>query len=216
MRFTAMMLSASTMTAASVGAATHEYVFFEEPPTLGAAVVHEFSPEWWEQMAAEKEHQEYLDSQREVISQLQTESLNLDLQAQFEREQRALNAERVQERLEEASQYLGQTPYILSGSSPSGWDCSGFTMWFFEELGIELPHSANQQSSLGREVTQPRPGDLVFYGNSDVYHHVGVYVGDDVVIHSGYREGYRTELIPTEDPRALASQIKFVRFIETE
>jgi len=216
MRFTAMMLSASTMTSAAVGAATHEYVFFEEPPTLGAAVVHEFSPEWWEQMAADKEYQEYLDEKQEEIQDLQLRSVGLDIQMRIEKEQRAANADMVQARLDEASQYLGKTPYILGGSSPSGWDCSGFTMWFFEELGIELPHSANQQSSLGREVTQPRPGDLVFYGNNDVYHHVGIYVGDDVVIHSGYREGYRTELIPTEDPRALASQIKFVRFIETE
>lgn len=216
MRFTAMMLSASTMAAASVGAATHEYVFFEEPPTLSADVVYEFSPEWWDQMAEDKAHQEYLEEKQEEVQDIQLRSVGLDIQMRVEKEQRAANAELVQARLDEANQYLGQTPYILSGSSPNGWDCSGFTMWFFEELGIELPHSANQQSSLGREVTQPRPGDLVFYGNNNVYHHVGIYVGDDVVIHSGYREGYRTELIPTEDPRALASQIKFIRFIETE
>lgn len=216
MRWTAAMLTASTMTAASVGTVPHEYVFFEEPPTIGQEVIYEFSSEWLEQFAKEKAHQEYLEEKQEEIKDLQLRSVGLDIQMRIEKEQRAANAELVQARLDEANQYLGETPYILGGSSPNGWDCSGFTMWFFEELGIELPHSASQQSSLGREVTQPRPGDLVFYGNNDVYHHVGIYVGDDVVIHSGYREGYRTELIPTEDPRALASQIKFVRFIETE
>lgn len=216
MRLTATMLSASTMTAATVGAATHEYVFFEEPPTMGAAVVYEFSPDWWEQMAAEKTYQEFLDEKELEIAQLQEASFYLDQFMAYERQQRTENATLVQERIDELSQYVGTTPYILAGSSPRGWDCSGLTKWFFEEFDLELPHSANQQSKLGREVTQPRPGDAVFYGNNDVYHHVGVYVGDDVVLHSGYREGYRTEFIPTEDPRALASQIKFVRFIETE
>ena len=76
------------------------------------------------------------------------------------------------------------TPYRAGGSTPAGFDCSGFTRWSFAQAGISLPRDSRSQQSatltIGAEAA--RPGDLVFWG-SPVYH-VGIYVGDGMVIHS--------------------------------
>jgi peptidoglycan DL-endopeptidase CwlO len=75
------------------------------------------------------------------------------------------------------------TPYVYGGSSPSGFDCSGFTSYVYAHFGIELPHSSGAQSVLGRHVARAalRPGDLVFF---DGLGHVGIYVGNGLFIHA--------------------------------
>lgn len=92
-----------------------------------------------------------------------------------------------------AKQYLG-TGYVYGGASPSGFDCSGFTMYVYGQHGYSLPHSATSQwqSGLGTRVysiSELQPGDLVFFNDPSrnagkACSHVGIYVGNGKHIHS--------------------------------
>jgi cell wall-associated NlpC family hydrolase len=81
-----------------------------------------------------------------------------------------------------AMQYLG-TPYVWGGASPAGFDCSGFTMYVWGQLGVGLPHNAAAQFSMGTAVPMSdlQPGDLVFFYGLG---HVGIYVGNGAFIHA--------------------------------
>jgi peptidoglycan DL-endopeptidase CwlO len=78
--------------------------------------------------------------------------------------------------------YLG-TPYVWGGASPSGFDCSGFTMYVYAQVGVSLPHNAAAQYGYGSPVSRGslQPGDLVFF---DGLGHVGIYVGGNTFIHA--------------------------------
>ena len=80
-----------------------------------------------------------------------------------------------------AQQYIG-TPYVYGGASPAGFDCSGFTQYVFGRAGISLPRTAAQQYAAATPVSNPQPGDLVFFG-SPVWH-VGIYAGNGMMIDS--------------------------------
>ncbi|GBE58191.1 putative endopeptidase p60 precursor [bacterium BMS3Abin01] len=84
-----------------------------------------------------------------------------------------------------AMQYLG-TPYVWGGASPSGFDCSGLTMYVYAQMGVYLPHSAAAQRYSGIPVSynQLAPGDLVFFGSP--ISHVGIYIGGGSMIHAPY------------------------------
>ena len=81
-----------------------------------------------------------------------------------------------------AMHYLG-TPYVWGGASPSGFDCSGFVMYVFAQVGVSLPHSSYAQYGMGSPVSRGalQPGDLVFF---DGLGHVGIYVGGGSFIHA--------------------------------
>ena len=81
-----------------------------------------------------------------------------------------------------AMSFLG-TPYVWGGASPSGFDCSGFTMYVYAHFGVSLPHNAAAQFGYGSPVPRGdlQPGDLVFF---DGLGHVGIYVGGGSFIHS--------------------------------
>ena len=82
-----------------------------------------------------------------------------------------------------AMRYLG-VPYRWGGSSPSsGFDCSGFTMYVFAQIGVSLPHYTGSQWGMGSPVSrsQLQPGDLVFFNGLG---HVGIYVGGGSFIHA--------------------------------
>ena len=92
--------------------------------------------------------------------------------------------------LEEAEKYLGY-PYVWGGSSPeTSFDCSGFVCWVVNHSGWNVGRTTAQGLyNLCTPVSNPRPGDLVFfqgtYKTSDTVTHVGIYVGNGWMIHCG-------------------------------
>ena len=82
-----------------------------------------------------------------------------------------------------ARRYLG-TPYLWGGTTPAGFDCSGFTQHVFRQVGVNLPRVSRAQIGVGQRVNRAdlQPGDLVFFGSP--IHHVGIYAGGGQMIHS--------------------------------
>lgn len=106
-----------------------------------------------------------------------------------------------------------KTAYVFSGSTISGWDCSGMVRYTYKRLGITLEHSANKQAHSGKRVSKPRVGDVVVfaYKGSTSFYHSAIYVGNDLIINAN--QMYKTTVIqPLSD--FSKSQIRFVRVIE--
>jgi len=93
--------------------------------------------------------------------------------------------------IDTAQQFLG-VPYVWGGSSPSGFDCSGFVQYVFARCGIDLPRTADVQATAGIPVSKAelQPGDLVFFAGDYVnISHVGIYVGNGKMIHASTTYG---------------------------
>ena len=92
-----------------------------------------------------------------------------------------------------AMQHLG-TRYVYGGASPSGFDCSGFTMYIYNQYGVSLPHTATGQWQSGKgtkiwSVSEMQPGDLIFFcdpsrSNGKACSHAGIYIGNGEFIHA--------------------------------
>jgi cell wall-associated NlpC family hydrolase len=78
---------------------------------------------------------------------------------------------------------LRGVPYVWGGSTPAGFDCSGFTAYVYGELGITLAHSTYAQWDAGTHIRRRdlEPGDLVFF---DGIGHVGIYIGGGLFVHA--------------------------------
>lgn len=74
-----------------------------------------------------------------------------------------------------ASQYIG-TPYLYGGTTTNAFDCSGYTSYVFSQAGKSIPRNSAAQYARATKVSNPQPGDLVFFGSGSVSH-VGIYVG---------------------------------------
>lgn len=82
--------------------------------------------------------------------------------------------------IQTSMRYRG-VPYVFGGTSPDGFDCSGFTRYVFAQSGIYLPRMADEQFEVGRYVSYGRlqPGDLVFFSTyASGASHSGIYIGD--------------------------------------
>jgi len=69
--------------------------------------------------------------------------------------------------------------YVYGGTTTAGFDCSGFTQYAFGKVGISLPRTAEAQRQATTPVSNPQPGDLVFFGSPA--HHVGIYAGNGMM-----------------------------------
>ncbi|MEM7405824.1 MAG: NlpC/P60 family protein [Pseudomonadota bacterium] len=92
--------------------------------------------------------------------------------------------------LSSAKRYLG-TPYLWGGTTPEGFDCSGFVVYNLNRIGVQVPRTAHQQfnHTKTRPVSRENlmPGDLVFFHdrhNRRRIGHVGIYIGNDKFIHA--------------------------------
>ncbi|MBQ4087833.1 MAG: C40 family peptidase [Clostridia bacterium] len=86
-----------------------------------------------------------------------------------------------------AEQFLG-LPYVYGGSTPAGFDCSGFTSYVYKQMGYTLNRVSADQIYNGIPVSKSEllPGDIILFKkkNATRIHHVGIYVGNGMMIHS--------------------------------
>lgn len=151
------------------------------------------------------------------VSMIHKAELKAEAQAKILEQQRLQeNSDRVDFAIKKLKKHVNKTWYVFSGATPSGWDCSGLTMWFYQQLEIELEHRASKQDTSGKQVFLPKPGDLVVFhykGNKDAYH-VGIYVGNENMIHSP-KHGHLTRIENINSFGGSYSNITYRSLIET-
>ena len=87
----------------------------------------------------------------------------------------------------EARKYIG-TPYVWGGTTPKGFDCSGFVQYLYAKEGINVPRTTYEQIKIGKSVLGQalEPGDVLFFGTRSNPHHEALYIGNGQFIESPY------------------------------
>ena len=85
-----------------------------------------------------------------------------------------------------AKKFLG-VPYVWGGTSPTGFDCSGFVQYVYGHMGVDLPRISADQARAGKriDIGSLRPGDLVAWDNSSRNNgadHIAIYIGNGLII----------------------------------
>lgn len=94
--------------------------------------------------------------------------------------------------ISEAQKHLG-TPYVWGGTTPQGFDCSGYVQYVMVKCGISIARTTLQQVNAGSYIPKNslQPGDLVFLQNTyrEGVSHVGIYIGNNQMIHASSSKG---------------------------
>ncbi len=96
--------------------------------------------------------------------------------------------------------YLG-VPYVFGGTTPKGFDCSGFLQYVFMQNGYNIPRLADEQYKLGKsaQTSQLEPGDLVFFSTYEPgASHCGIYVGEGNFMHASSSKGIRVDSLSND------------------
>ena len=103
-----------------------------------------------------------------------------------------------------ASRFAG-VPYVYGGTTPSGFDCSGFIMFVYAQYGVSLPHSVHAQDGIGTHISpeDAQVGDVVVFNDDS---HDGFYAGNGMILHAPY-PGARVRV-----QKLWTSDVHFVRF----
>lgn len=101
----------------------------------------------------------------------------------------------------DAKHYIG-VRYKYGGTTPSGFDCSGFTQFIYRKNGIDIPRTVTDIQDAFSRTKKPRIGDVVVFNNPK---HIGILIGGDKFIHASVTKGimisklteswYRTRII---------------------
>ena len=188
-------------------------VFRSDAPIVG-------SYDWMAQEKAAKDKLREEAERKQAALEAEAAQVQSELEAEIARlEKIASDTKTLNETLVLVKNQVGRTPYVFSGSTPRGWDCSGLVRWTYAHLGVELRHSANTQRDSGTIVTEPKIGDIVSFnyrGWRSAYHS-GIYIGPDQMVHAGGKAGDRTEIISISEwaEDNANSEIIYTRIIET-
>lgn len=121
--------------------------------------------------------------------------------------------------LDTAQSYVG-TPYRFGGSTPEGFDCSGFVRHVFGENGVSLSRTSREQFQQGQAIpiSAVRPGDLIFFGKVKRKHcridHVGLYIGEGRFIHAASARSGQVMVSELKRPRVGARVVLARRILE--
>lgn len=152
----------------------------------------QFSVTYWsakgigyEELRAEnqklKEQKRLEHSQQTVMkSLLASRSIHLAQYAKWVKAQERLRV------AHDALRFVG-TPYVWGGTTPDGFDCSGFTQYVYAQHGVDVPRNSYDQYDMGKQVQQQElePGDLVFFTTyAPGPSHLGIYVGEGKFVHA--------------------------------
>ena len=131
-------------------------------------------------------------------------------------QQQYQNATNITKTVKALKKRVGRTWYVFSGSTPSGWDCSGLVMWAYQQMGVELEHRASLQQKAGILVDEPKIGDIVAftYKNSKSAYHVGIYIGGGEMIHAR-RQGQGTVIESVTAFAGKYSKVTYTRILDT-
>jgi peptidoglycan DL-endopeptidase CwlO len=103
-----------------------------------------------------------------------------------------------EEVVSKARQYLG-VPYKMGGSTPEGFDCSGFLLYVFNQFNISLPRTAADQATVGQAIDKEnlQPGDIVYFINTykEGVSHTGLYIGEEKFISATSSKGVKIDSI---------------------